>query len=680
MCDSNLCIITAGNMIKKMNQSVHPCQDFYQFACGNFLANTPMPSGHTRWALFSEIANKNNFVIKKAVESYKSLQSQASHTVLPAITKVINMYQSCMNLTIIDQYGGQPLIQLMKKLQPWKLSSDRDWIADHWDFNQALIESHFLGGGGLFLIYANTDPGNSSRIILQAAQAGTGLSSRHYYLSNSSLLGNYKVYMMDIFKLLNVKQSAGNISQIVEKVVELEIELAQQFLPAEEMMPDQTYHFNAVEDLITMCPVIPWIKLISNLTSAAVVNKTVINIATPRYFQHLSHIISKTEKSIMSTYLMWRIINSMVDTLSKPFRDANRKFNLAFNGGDPSAIKPRWETCIDKLNYYFGKATGRLFVDSHFQGKSKDQAMKMIAGIREAFLNNLPTVKWMDPKTAAKANEKARAIISLIGFPDWILNNEKLNAYYSGVIINPNEFFKNTINLRIFLNNKGMALLKTPVDRHRWFMEPSTVNAYFSQSLNDIVFPAGILQEPFFHKNYPKYLNYGGIGVAMGHELTHGFDSSGLKFDSVGNLKSWWEDEANTAYEQHAKCMIDQYARYKIDNINLNGNLTITENIADNGGMKLAYNAYQKWKNDNEQEVQLPGLKYTPDQMLFIAFAQIWCTLETPQTTRHLILTNRHSPGKYRVIGTLSNSREFTKAFKCNAGTPMNPEKKCSVW
>ncbi|KAM5154526.1 endothelin-converting enzyme 2 isoform 3-T3 [Callospermophilus lateralis] len=341
---------------------------------------------------------------------------------------------------------------------------------------------------------------------------------------------------------------------------------------------------------------------------------------------------------------------------------------------------PRWQTCISNTDDALGFALGSLFVKATFDRQSKEIAEGMISEIRSAFEEALGQLVWMDEKTRQAAKEKADAIYDMIGFPDFILEPKELDDVYDGYEVSEDSFFQNMLNLYNFSAKVMADQLRKPPSRDQWSMTPQTVNAYYLPTKNEIVFPAGILQAPFYARNHPKALNFGGIGVVMGHELTHAFDDQGREYDKEGNLRPWWQNESLAAFRNHTACMEEQYNQYQVNGERLNGRQTLGENIADNGGLKAAYNAYKAWLRKHGEEQQLPAVGLTNHQLFFVGFAQVWCSVRTPESSHEGLVTDPHSPARFRVLGTLSNSRDFLRHFGCPVGSSMNPGQLCEVW
>lgn len=407
-----------------------------------------------------------------------------------------------------------------------------------------------------------------------------------------------------------------------------------------------------------------------------------IVIYSPEYFDDLSNLIgqyvqSERGKVTLANYMAWSVIQSLIATLPKNFRDASKVLRKALIGSE--GIEVSWRYCVTDTNQVMGFALGSLFVRRVFQGKSKERAEEMIYSIRNAFKDNLPDLSWMDDRTRQLAREKADHINQMIGFPDFILNPEKLNGKYEGLELDENNYFENNIKVNVLSLRENMEKINKPANKTEWEMTPPMVNAYYTPTKNQIVFPAGILQTPFYDLSYPNSLNYGAMGVVMGHELTHAFDDQGREYDKDGNLYQWWFNETLKNFEERVKCFVDQYSSYKVEDSHLNGKQTLGENIADNGGLKAAFRAYEKWAEVNP-EPRLPGLNLTSKQLFFVGFAQVWCSISTPEALKLQVLNDPHAPAQFRVIGTLSNSHEFAREFNCPVGSNMNPEKKCVVW
>lgn len=375
---------------------------------------------------------------------------------------------------------------------------------------------------------------------------------------------------------------------------------------------------------------------------------------------------------------MWQVSRSLSTYLSKSFRDATKILRKALFGSE--GTEESWRYCVTDTNNAIGFAVGAMFVREVFHGEAKIKGEIMINNIRNAFKRNLKNLNWMDTETRKAAEIKADAITDMIGFPDYILHKNELDKQYKDLEVKPNEYFQNNIAFNTFSLKNDLNKLDKPVNKTKWGMTPSTVNAYYTPTKNQIVFPAGILQLPFYDGDNPKCVNYGAMGVVMGHELTHAFDDQGREYDRFGNLNQWWNNNTIKNFKKRAACMQEQYASYGVDGQKLNGKQTLGENIADNGGLKASYHAYLHYSSNAKQNFTLPGLNYTDRQLFFISFAQVWCQSMTKESTKMQIEKDDHTIAKYRVIGPLTNLREFSEEFQCKAGSKMNPKHKCEVW
>jgi predicted metalloendopeptidase len=397
-----------------------------------------------------------------------------------------------------------------------------------------------------------------------------------------------------------------------------------------------------------------------------------INVRTPEFFEALDQALATTEIEKLRTYLRWRLVDDMANQLPEAFVAANFEFYGAKLSGQKE-IQPRWKRCVSGTSGALGEAVGRLYVHRMFAGDSKDKALEMIHDIEAAFEANLDGVVWMDDETRKRALVKLEAIRNKIGYPDrW--------RDYSGLRLTGDSYFGNALAASAFEFDFQANKAGEPVDKAEWPMTPQTVNAGYNPLGNEIIFPAGILQPPFFHRDFPAAMNYGAIGLGIGHELTHGYDDQGRKFDASGKLQEWWEPEVSARYEQRAQCVADYYSRYEVEpGVNVNGELTLGENIADIGGLKLAFNAYRMWQQRHgEPGSPIEGL--TDEQLLFVAAAQTWCAKESPEFLRMQVTTDPHSPSQFRVLGPMANVPQFAAAFGCEPGQPMRPQEICVVW
>ncbi|XP_070560619.1 membrane metallo-endopeptidase-like 1 isoform X2 [Ptychodera flava] len=469
-------------------------------------------------------------------------------------------------------------------------------------------------------------------------------------------------------------------------LIEFEIKLANLTTPA-----DQRRDNNALYNKMTIAQLqynvtgFDWLDFFSKLGaswSEDLQESEEIVVNEPRYIREITEVVQNTPHRTIANYIVWIITMKRISQLGSNFRDVEQKYDEVVYG--TASESARWQTCVGHVNNVMDFAVGRMFVDVHYDEKSKIRTNKMIDFILEAFLELVDESEWMDAPTKVVAKEKAEIMNRQIGYPDWIKENEELTDYFKNYDFDSGKYFENYLQYVKENTQRGFEYLRKPVDKFKWLTGPAIVNAYYDPTKNSITLPAGILQPPYYHKDSPQYLNFGGIGMMIGHEITHGFDDRGRQYDKDGNLEQWWTDESIDAYVGRTLCIVDQYDKYYMEecNMTLNGVQTQGENIADNGGLKEAYRGYRKMVEEtmDGEELRMPGIGLTQDQMLFVNFAQLWCSKYTEQGARNAIITGVHSPGPYRVEGSISNLPEFAKVFNCPASSPMNPDKKCTVW
>nr|XP_046246021.1 endothelin-converting enzyme 2b isoform X3 [Scatophagus argus] len=674
LCLSEACVTVASQMVEAMDRSADPCQDFYQFACGGWMRKNPLPDGRSRWSTFNSIWEQNQALLKHLLENGTFNGSSEAER------KTQSYYLSCLNTQRIEELGSQPLIDLITKIGGWNMTGP--WEKEN--FMEVLkVVSGPYRAQPFFSVGVSADPKNSNSNVIQVDQSGLFLPSRDYYLNktaNEKVLAAYLDYMVELGMLLGGERSSTQLQ--MQQILEFETALANITVPQDQRRDEEKiYHKVTIAELQLLAPAVDWLDYLSSSLSPLELNDTEPVVLYAReYLQQVSDLINKTDRSLLNNYMMWTLVQKTVSSLDQRFENAQDKLLESLYGTKKQSCTPRWQTCIGNTDDTLGFALGALFVKATFDKHSKEIAEEMINEIRSAFKEALDRLSWMDDQTRQAAKEKADAIYDMIGFPEFILDPKELDDVYDGYEVSDDSFFQNMLNFYNF-SSRVMAdqLRKTP-NKDQWSMTPPTVNAYYMPTKNGIVFPAGILQAPFYAHDHPKALNFGGIGVVMGHELTHAFDDQGREYDKEGNLRPWWQNSSVDAFRQRTECMVDQYSRYLVNGEHVNGKQTLGENIADNGGLKAAYHAYRSWVQRNGGEKRLPAVNLTNDQLFFVGFAQVWCSVRTPESAHEGLVTDPHSPPRYRVIGTLANSPDFSRHFNCPAGTPMNTGNRCEVW
>ncbi|XP_037295132.1 endothelin-converting enzyme homolog isoform X3 [Manduca sexta] len=684
VCLSGSCIYTASEVIKALDETQDPCEDFYEFACGGWIRNNPIPEGKPSWGIFSKIELQNQLTIRYALDQVNISNPN------DAEAKARIYYDACIDTNeTIEKLGEKPLVGVIKKLGGWHILPNTMIKQQKFDL-QKLVQDvqNTYNLGGLFNWAVTEDDRNSSKHVIVLDQGSLNLPTRDNYLNKTAhkkVLDAYLDYMTRICVLLGANKSEARAQ--MTKVIQFETDLANITTPMEDRRDEEGLYnpFN-ISEWQKVAPFMNWTMFFND--AFKLVNRTILDserivVYAPDYFKNLTKIIrrySKTEEDqrTITSYMMWQVSRSLSTYLSKSFRDATKILRKALYGSE--GTEESWRYCVTDTNNAIGFAVGAMFVREVFHGEAKTQGECMIDNIRNAFKENLKNLQWMDKETRKAAETKADAITDMIGFPDYILHKDELDKQYAELVVKPNEYFENNIAFNVFSLKNDLSKLDKPVNKTKWGMTPSTVNAYYTPTKNQIVFPAGILQLPFYDGDNPKCVNYGAMGVVMGHELTHAFDDQGREYDRFGNLNQWWNNATIKTFKERAHCFQRQYSNYSVDGQRLNGKQTLGENIADNGGLKASFHAYVNYSKTAKTNYTLPGLKYNHRQLFFISFAQVWCSAMTKESTKMQIEKDDHTIAKYRVIGPISNLKEFSEEFHCPLGSKMNPVKKCEVW
>ncbi|XP_012282531.1 neprilysin-4 [Orussus abietinus] len=668
----------AEAMLRYMDQAVDPCQDFYEYACGNWAARNPIPKDKAGYDTFEMLRESLDSVLKELLEEPIGDGTRAGD----ATVKARHLFRSCMDYDILERRRDRPLIRLLDELGGWPILGRRLWDPERFDWLLLVGQLRLFNNDILISEWVGPDIKNSDQYVIQIDQTSLGLPTRDYFLqpSNVVYLEAYKDYLIEVATLLGA--SPENATTQAAELIEFETKLAKiTSSPDERRDVSELYQRMTIGELRAFVPQIDWHRYFKIVLARPVnVSESVVVFAL-QYVQDLVNLLSRTPPRTVSNYLLWRFVRHRVNNLDDRFQEAKQKFYYVLFGREQAP--PRWKNCVAQVNSNMGMAVGSMFVRRYFDENSKNDTLRMTREIQRSFRELLNDTCWIDKETRSLASEKVDAMLLRIGYPELVLQPHLLDERYADVVVKPTEYFENTLNVLRHLTRVEQDRLGSPVNKTLWNTAPAVVNAYYSRNKNQIMFPAGILQPPFYHRDFPRGLNYGGIGVVIGHEITHGFDDKGRLFDKDGNLHRWWKDEDIEEFHRRAQCLIDQYGRYvvtevgmRIDGVNTQG-----ENIADNGGIKQAFKAYERWlKSNGDANETLPGLKATGKQLFFLNFAQVWCGTMRPEATRNKLKTAVHSPGKFRVIGTLSNSRDFAQVFNCSVGTLMNPARKCSVW
>ncbi|XP_050438919.1 endothelin-converting enzyme homolog isoform X2 [Adelges cooleyi] len=681
-CLNETCVTTAAGAIKNMNSKLNPCDNFYNYACSKWIKSNPIPEGRSIWNIFHALEKNNMLIIKNSLEALPI--DHANKAELKAKT----YFATCMDPNdTLEALGPKPLKDILDDIGGWNISGA--WDVSTWSLQLTLETAHNrYNMDGLFDWSVMEDYKNSSRYVIEVVEGSLSLPNRNFYLDkeNQKMLDVFLDYMTKIGTLLGGEPTITR--KQMKNVLEFETRLAEIKEPEENKNDlDKTYHLLSLKELQDLAPFLHWNHYFNSafrLVNKKITNQEKVVVSSPSYIAGMSKLIdeyfrSPEKKTIINNYLAWQTVWALSPYLSKDFRNAYndlRKVILGEEGMDDA-----WRYCITDTNSILGFATSSLYIRKVFNGHSKTLAKEMIEEIKASFKENFYNLQWMDEETLIEAEKKADAISDMIGYPDYIMDAQQMEDKYKDLIVNPDEYFMNMIRAIQFNFRQNLNILGQPVNRTWWSMVPTTANAYYTPTKNQIVFPAGILQPPFFSQMQLPVMNYGALGVVMGHELTHAFDNTGRQYDRFGNKHQWWNNATVEKFNAATECMINQYSSYKIKGMHVNGSQTLGENIADNGGLKAAYRAYSKYLDDGRAQVfRLPGVNLDNRQMFFLSFAQVWCSSSTDDGLKLQIEKDMHSPFEFRVNGPLSNFDEFSEVFNCKLGTPMNPAKKCTVW
>ncbi len=630
-----------------------PCRDFYQFACGGWMRDTPIPGDESRWVRSFNVINDDN---QKFLSELLSRAAEDPGDD-PVMQKLGAFYGACMDQESVDAAGVTPIRPLLETIRS---------IQTRADVAAAIIELHRHGIWAPWDISAVQDFKDATQVIAFVDQNGLGLPDRDYYFDEdkAEIRDEYKAHVARMFRIGGFPDRRAE--GLMRRVYGMEERLAKASLPrVERRNPYNLYHKIDYEGLAALVPSFPWKKYFAALGKPDLV---AINVSHEPFFSEVETLLKTTKPATWRPYLAWHVLQATAPMLSSELDAESFAFQKVLTGQEEQ--KPRWKRCVSATDEALGELLAQPYVSKRFAGESKAAAASYVHAISEAFRRNLPNLAWMDEAARSTAEEKLDKVAFLIGYPaEWKTYEFDVDGVYA----------TNALVARAWSVQDDLSQLGEPVDRGRWEMTPPTVNAYYHPLKNQMVFPAGILQPPFYSVSSGVAVNLGAMGMVVGHELTHGFDDQGSKFDGDGNLSMWWSDAIRTAFETQTQCVAEQYESYEpLPGLHLKGKLTLGENIADMGGVKLAFDAYRQLRAEAERPIVAEG--FTEDQQFFLATAQIWCANTREAEIRRRVQTDPHSPPRFRVNGSLSNLPEFAEAFACEEGTPMHPTNTCAVW
>ena len=649
----------SGFDVSRMDTSADACDDFFQYTNGNWLKRTEIPPAYSRWGTFNILADNNQNSLKQILDD---LAQDKTLKKGDEMTMVADFYASCMDEAGIEAAGTTPIAPYFKEI---------DGIKDVKSLQKTIANFHKTGVPALFGFSSSPDVKNSTMTIATTGQGGLSLPNKDYYTKTDEksveIREKFKMHVANMFKLDGADEQTAKMSG--ETVLALQTRLANASkAPVELRDPDANYNKKSVAELQQITPNFIWADY---LKERGAMNVTEVNVRQPKFLEEVNKMLTDVSLNDWKVYLKWGVLNASAGRLPKKFVDESFDFYARTLQGTKEQ-QPRWKRCVGATDNALGEALGKGFVKKNFSPEAKARMSALIDNLFVAFKERLLKLDWMGDETKQKALEKLAAFKRKIGF------NENPRGYV-GLKIGRDSYFKNVSNVSQFEIARNLQDIGKPVDKTRWGMTPPTVNAYYNALFNEIVFPAGILQPPFFNEKADDAVNYGAIGAVIGHEITHGFDDQGSKYAADGNLKMWWTPNDRQLFEEKASCVADQFTGYEVvPSVFINGRLTLGENIADLGGLTVAYTAYENSLKGKPRPANIDG--FTPEQRFFLGYAQVWSSKSTPQAERSQVLGDPHSAARYRVDGPLSNLPMFAEAFGCKTGDKMIRTKLCKIW
>ena len=650
---------TPGLDLSAMDKSADPCVNFYQYSCGGWMKNNPIPADQARWSVYGKLNQDNQRYLWGILAGL----AQSTKGRNPRQQKIGDYFAACMDEAAAEKLGAGPLQAYL---------DDIDRMESKKDLPALLAKLHLItADGGLYFGFgSNQDFEDSTKVIAFATAGGLGLPDRDYYLKTDDrsvdIRAKYLDHVARIFQLIG---DAPDLAwREAETVMEIETALATASLSrVDRRDPYKLFHKMDAAGVQALTPGFDWAAYMKGIGLPAV---KAYNVTEPAFYAALEARWNEDSLDDVKTYLRWHVAHASAQILSTEFVNESFGFYGKTLRG-VQELRPRWKRCVALVDAQLGEALGQEFVSRAFGPKLKQKTLRMTRQIERAMQDDINQTPWMSAETRTKALEKLHSIVNKIGYPDkW--------RDYGPVRIRKDDFAGNVARANLFESRRQLAKIGKPLDRGEWQMTPQTVNAYYDPQMNDINFPAGVLQPPLYDPKMDDAPNYGNTGGTIGHELTHGFDDEGRQFDARGNLKDWWTEKDAKEFTDRAQCIVDQYAQYTIvDEIKINSKLTLGEDIADLGGLVLAWMA---WKSETAHAVLKSADGLSPEQRFFVGYAQWTCEIDRPENLRVSAITNPHSPGIYRVNGLVVNMPEFAKAFSCKAGQPMVRENRCKVW
>ena len=647
--------------LANIDKNTQACTDFYQYAVGGWLARNPIPAAFPTWGVDSALEDQNREILRQILEAAAQNSKAAKGS---SEQKVGDFYASCMDEAKIEADGIAPLAAEFSLI---------DKIKDQRSLQEEIAHLHTAGVNALFLVGSAQDAKNSAEVIVQIWQGGLGLPEGEYYFKtddkSKEIREAYVKHVAKMFELLgdDPAKAAGE----AQTVMNFEMKLAEAWMPrVERRDPQKVYNRKTLAQLNALAPSFDWASYLKNVGLS---RRTDATVGQPKYVERINQQMTGMALSVWQTYLRWRLINARAANLSQKLVAEDFDFKGRVLTG-ATELLPRWKRCVAAADNEMGEALGEVYVKKAFPPEAKRRALEMVANLVAALRSDISTLSWMSDPTRKQAITKLEAFIRKIGYPDkW--------RDYSALAIDRGPYASNVIRADSFETQRDLRKIGQPVDKTEWGMTPPTVNAYYNPAINEIVFPAGIMQPPFFSVAFDDAINYGAMGSVIGHEMTHGFDDQGRQYDASGNLSNWWTDADMAKFKERAECIVKQFDGFEVEQgLFQNGKLVQGESIADLGGLVVAYAAFQKSMEGKPRPANIDG--FTPEQRFFLGYAFSWATNVRPEFARLMVATNPHPLPKFRVNGPLANFPAFAEAFQCKAGDAMVREeaKRCQIW
>ncbi|BFZ10851.1 hypothetical protein BsWGS_13890 [Bradybaena similaris] len=675
-CLTEQCVKSASRLKSYMDDSVDPCNNFYEYACGGWFKSQVLDSHEVKIDVESTISDSNRIKIRSILEAPIAAKDP-EYKKQPKV-----FYRACMNTGKIEERGTEPFLKVLESVGKFP-SLDASWNETDFSLDNTLVKLTRLAVMPLFTIDVGRDIKVATQTKIYVSDAQLALGAAHAYKNgrNDTRVKCYEKWLVDILVALGVNKSEAE--QDIKEVVDFEIAVAKLIRSdVDKGELASRYNLMTVAMLQSKYPWLKWQEFFQGVVADPAsgvyisIEEQIVNLEID-FLEKLGTLLANTPKRVLANYLMSHLLR-FTSSLGAKFVALSDRFIKETQATDP---KPRYALCVTEATSVYPESVSRMYVDNYFSKDAKTYIDVLIKDLRTSFSELLDENKWMSEETKKEAHAKLKEMRSKVGYPEYILDDERLNKLYTTIPAKEDEYFETAIAFRRYKVVTQSRSLREPIDRDKWPVHAAVVNAHYNPLTNDIIFPAAFLQAPVYSPEYSSSMNYGAIGMIIGHEITHGFDTSGSTYNAKGEHSNWWTEKDRENFISRTECFVNQYGCYKWDGHNLDGQRTLGENIADNGGIKQSFRAYRNLiKRQGSEEPRLPGLKLTHNQVFFLSFAQVWCAKYRDEFKKEVVESDAHTASPYRVFGALQNSQDFADTFKCEAESRMNPSRKCVLW